>query len=1116
MEFIDRIRNFITLACLYLLSTLLVIYLCGALFTVSVWGFNYLKFGFQDVLNLYVYLKWYAQNYALLPWDANNYLVIKILACAGGIPLIIALFLYKFRSHIFAWRPFKKKESIHGDAKWANEEDIKKAGLRQKEGMLLGQDSTGYYISGGYQHALLFAPTGSGKGVGFVIPNLLYWHESVIVHDIKLENYELTSGWRAKLGQQVFVWEPANPDGFTHCYNPIDWVSPKPGQMVDDVQKIANLILPKKDFWENEARTLFVGIVLYLLAVPDKTKSFGEVVRTLRSDDCVYNLAVVLDTIGKYIHPVAYMNIAAFLQKADKERSGVISTLNSGLELWANPLIDAATARSDFNIMMFKKIKTTIYVGLTPDNIKRLEPLMKVFYQQASEFLSRKIPKKEDEPYGVLFMMDEFPTLGKMEQFKTGIAYFRGYNVRLFLIIQDTEQLRDIYEEAGMNSFLSNSTYRITFSANNYQTAELISKLCGNKTVEQTSMNKPKFLDFNPASRSMHVSQTQRALLLPQEVINLPRDDQIVLIESFPPIKSKKIRYYDDKFFTKRLLPPIVIPQQEPYDPNKFRSTATKKEDGKSEENNISNNLLEDAESPADTVQTTQPDLPQNDDDFKFDFELDDELTPEDNKDLIKQLRSNPTAKLAEEENDDDDFDFNFDLDDEEEDQQFLAQNPAYQSQTHDNTSGEEEELEHENTNNLAKQLQSNPAAKHAEEENDDDDFDFNFDLDDEEEEQQHAAQNPAYQSQTHDNTSGEEAELEHENANNLAKQLQSNPAAKHAEEESDDNDSDFNFDLDDEDEEQQHAAQNPAYQSQTHDNTSGEEAELEHENANNLAKQLQSNPAAKHAEEESDDNDSDFNFDLDDEEEEQQLVTQNPAYHSQTHDNTSDEEEGNNTEEASSDENSSTGETTTTQLETEAATSKPSVVSSHQEELPSYHEQSNAALLAPKSEHNLIHNILSSQTPIIQPNIPTSKTKKVDESDSTSSTPSSPNSVNTGSLNTALPEEVSSKRKYVEPIAAASQVADTQPTLEDRQHPTTQQEEIELIPLPTKNETLASENNTKTDLAAGKETSKNAHIYPEFKDIVIGAEEPTEEDDFNSNQADSDDNDSSDIPKPK
>lgn len=508
---------------------------------------------------------WWANRAALTSTDFLMYMFGP--PAIGFLTSLLLIFL--MRAPLMDWRPMAKKETIHGDARWASEADIRKAKLRAKKGLILGvTGKKNYLIADDFQHILLFAPTGSGKGVGFVIPNLLFWQESVVCHDIKLENYELTSGWRQKEGQEIFLWNPADPDGHSHCYNPLDWISEKPGQMVDDVQKICNLILPEQEFWQNEARSLMMGVILYLCAVDDKVTSFGEVVRTMRSDDVVYNLAVVLDTIGKKIHPVSYMNIAAFLQKADKERSGCISTLNSGLELWANPLIDATTARSDFNLQNLKKRKTTVYVGVTPDNLQRLEPLLKVFYQQATDFLTRHMPKPE-EKHGVLFLMDEFPSLGEMPQFQIGIAYFRGYRVKLFLIVQDTQQLKGIYEEAGMNSFLSNSYYRITFSANNIETANMISQLIGNKTVKQESHNKPRFLDLNPASRTMHVSETQRALLLPQEVIGLPRDEQIILVESNPPIKTKKIFYFKDKFFTSRLLKEIPIPFQEPYDPRK-------------------------------------------------------------------------------------------------------------------------------------------------------------------------------------------------------------------------------------------------------------------------------------------------------------------------------------------------------------------------------------------------------------------------------------------------------------------------------------------------------------------------------------------------------------------
>lgn len=516
-------------------------------------------------IGLVDYLWQYYQYYKVVPYDFT----LKVLGPpVGGILTSLILF-YLMRAPLADFRPLKLKESVHGDAHWATEVEIRQAKLRARKGILLGRTgANNYLVADDFQHVLLFAPTGSGKGVGFVIPNLLFWQESVICHDIKMENHELCSGYRKKIGHEVFLWNPADPDGISHCYNPLDWISPKPGQMVDDVQKICNLILPEQEFWQNEARSLLLGVILYLCAVPEKVRSFGEVVRTMRSDDVVYNLAVVLDTIGKRIHPVAYMNIAAFLQKADKERSGVISTLNSGLELWANPLIDATTARSDFDLQQLKKKKMSVFCGVTPDNLKRLEPLLKVFYQQATDFLTRNMPKK-DEPHGVLLMMDEFPSLGEMPQFQVGIAYFRGYRVKLFLIVQDTQQLKGIYEEAGMNSFLSNSYYRITFAANNVETANLISQLIGNKTAQQHSHNKPKFFDVNPGSRTINTSEVQRALLLPQEVITLPRDEQIILIESFAPIRTKKIFYFKDKFFMKRLLKRVPIPQQEPYDPRK-------------------------------------------------------------------------------------------------------------------------------------------------------------------------------------------------------------------------------------------------------------------------------------------------------------------------------------------------------------------------------------------------------------------------------------------------------------------------------------------------------------------------------------------------------------------
>lgn len=186
----------------------------------------------EQYVSLFQYTTYYFDQ---LPDDFR----MKMLGPPAGGVLLSLFILFLLRAPLMDFRPFKEKESVHGDAHWATEPEIKKAKLRSKKGVLLGRTGkSNYLVADDFQHILLFAPTGSGKGVGFVIPNLLFWENSVVVHDIKGENHELCSGYRKKLGQEVYYWNPADPDGLSHCYNPLDWISEKPGQMVDDVQKI--------------------------------------------------------------------------------------------------------------------------------------------------------------------------------------------------------------------------------------------------------------------------------------------------------------------------------------------------------------------------------------------------------------------------------------------------------------------------------------------------------------------------------------------------------------------------------------------------------------------------------------------------------------------------------------------------------------------------------------------------------------------------------------------------------------------------------------------------------------------------------------------------------------
>lgn len=582
-EQVIAFRNFMVIGSLALIALIFCAYITGMFFTLVMRGrVAVVRILAMDVpgqimqfINSMV-LAWrnVIRNVSRLGLTGGNFYVPKVVISSFTPLGIFAFIVYKFREPIFEWRPFKMPESQHGDAHWATLAEIKKAGLLHNgTGMTMGMFKGKMLVvdKTNCQHALLFAPTGSGKGVGFCIPNLLFWDDSVIVHDVKLENYELSSGYRTqKMHQKCYLWNPADQDGYTHCYNPMDFISRDYSKSVDDVMKISKFLLPKEDFWTNEGRALITGLMLALLVLDDRPTSMGEVLRTIRSDDVSYNIAVILDTKGETIHPTGYMNLAAYIQKPDKERGSVTSTAASSMDLWSNPLVDAATMKSDFDISTFRTIPTSLFVGISPSNVIRLQPLLQIFYQQCAGIFTKRMPDKKTEKHRVMMLLDEFPTLGKMDEIKNGIAYYRGYYVKLFLITQDTEQLKMIYESSGMNSFLSNCTFRITYAANNVDTAKYISDLLGKKTVtSQEEGSRPKYLDLNPGARQVSVKKSSRELLMPQEVIGLPRDEQIILIEANPPIRCKKIFYYKDKLFTSRLLKPIEVPKQEPYVPKR-------------------------------------------------------------------------------------------------------------------------------------------------------------------------------------------------------------------------------------------------------------------------------------------------------------------------------------------------------------------------------------------------------------------------------------------------------------------------------------------------------------------------------------------------------------------
>jgi type IV secretion system protein VirD4 len=460
---------------------------------------------------------------------------------------------------------------LYGTAALATLYDVTRAGLFARKGIVLGRKGSRLLVFGGAQHVLMSAPTRSGKGVGIVIPNLLHWKDSVVVLDIKQENWNITSRYRAKaLNQDCFLFNPAATDGRSHRYNPLAYIERiHPGIRMDDVQKIANMLFPDRDgtdvIWTATPRALFSGIVSYLLDIEGEEGAplvtMGQVLReSLRDGDGSEYFARIIEERRRAGCPLSsatesglntYVSI-----KSENTRAGVLGSFRSRLEIWLNPLVDAATSANDFDLRELRTNSMSVYVGVTPDNLERMGPILNLFFQQLIDLNTRALPGYgEKGKHQCLLLMDEFTSLGKVSILNKGIAYIAGYGLRMLPIIQSPSQLVDVYGRDAAQTFQSNHAVSIIFppKASETQTARDISEWLGYETVRSRSRSRGTGIFANNRQASENVSDQRRALFLPQEITSLGARVELVVAENTAPIKAEKIRYFEDGHFLKRL-----------------------------------------------------------------------------------------------------------------------------------------------------------------------------------------------------------------------------------------------------------------------------------------------------------------------------------------------------------------------------------------------------------------------------------------------------------------------------------------------------------------------------------------------------------------------------------
>lgn len=555
-----------------------------------------------------------------------------------------------------------KPQSLFGKARFANRLDVQRSGLLGLKGIIVGAALGRYLLFGGMQHVLMSAPTRSGKGVSVVIPNLLNWPDSVVVLDIKKENFGITSAYRARCGQQCYLFSPNSPDRRSHRWNPLSYIRDDDALRIGDVNRIAHMFYPDKErtdvIWTATPRALFRGIVLYLLETPGKVVSMGQVRRESLADGdgCAYFSGIIhtralaarahawtqaeaqeaaradalaytsaakvalsakqspltgepgrllddmaikslanpdyanalnaldreagLDqasdrwdsllsrrsidkesvfhslTTGKPLSPECEASLRTYTSiEAATTRTGVITGFRASLDLWSNPLVDAATSGDDFDLRKLRKERMSVYFGITPDDLAPMAPLINLFFQLLFDVNTRETPELcADIKHPCLVLADEMPAIGRIPILAKGVGYVAGYWLRILAIVQSPAQIVDLYGPEGAKNFITNQACHVIFAPKRTEIdiARQISDWLGFNTVKQVSRStSPSLFDHRSPTESR--SDTKRALMLPQEIIDMGKSKELVIVEDAPPILARKAVYYNDPTFMDRL-----------------------------------------------------------------------------------------------------------------------------------------------------------------------------------------------------------------------------------------------------------------------------------------------------------------------------------------------------------------------------------------------------------------------------------------------------------------------------------------------------------------------------------------------------------------------------------
>ena len=482
----------------------------------------------------------------------------------------------------------KKWKDEFGSARWGDYDDLRpnKKGKNKiatldflaNDGVVIGEVKEKILHDNENTHMSLIAPTRGGKGVGFVIPTLVEgWKQSIVVLDIKKENFNMTSGYRAKaFNNKIIKFEALSDD--SSKYNPLDELGYLTSKEIENARSMATNIVGKineKDpHWDIMATNLIAVNICYSFYFKRRIGDKKDKVRARLTDVAefitdpkapiqkrmqeyiegkdkeallnnedkeilkkIYNVTD-REMIERGIHPFIAKEFSFFSKVNEKEFSSIVSTAKTKLAVFELPTVAKNTSKSDFKIMdlVDGENPVSLYIVVSAGDTDLLAPLLRVIVVQLVDKLTSDIRKKK---WRILFMLDEFTSIGKMAKIEKGLAYSAGYGIKMVLVLQGIDQLTATYGKE--NGILSSCQTRIFFRPNDNETAEYLHKQLGVKTIRTKSYSDSK------GGRSKTTNWTHRDLLTLSEISQFPSGKSIVLTGIKPPLALDKVLFFERK-----------------------------------------------------------------------------------------------------------------------------------------------------------------------------------------------------------------------------------------------------------------------------------------------------------------------------------------------------------------------------------------------------------------------------------------------------------------------------------------------------------------------------------------------------------------------------------------